>query len=190
MKKFISKNIHLILAFGIPLLLVLIVAIFVYMPSVFLKSNYDFIYISCDEGSSYPYNCVDYVERKYSVKEGVLSINHINQNADYNNDGKPDFSKEYKIRFFLHDNKKNESREITEKEAQEFHLNDLITSPEGMSITNGYNGGASFYPVFNTKSSFNHYLTKGNNRKKLNLIVNNNSYRRNNFQFIGWIIDK
>ncbi|NCC71238.1 hypothetical protein EOM09_06665 [bacterium] len=118
-----------------------------------------------------------------------MSINYLDLRMDSNNDGRPDFNKEYNVRIFLHDNKKNESREITEEQAQKLYLSELITSPEGISVSDGYSNNADILFLFGGGSSYEHYLTKGNKRKKLNLI-DDNSYRRGNFKFIGWVINK
>ena len=93
---------------------------------------------------------------------------------------------------FLHDTQKNESREITLAEAKTLNMDSLLTSPDGVTVSNGYNysGGGDFFFLFGGgRSDYGYYLMKGNSKKKLNLInVSDRSYYQNNFQFLGWVL--
>ncbi len=122
-----------------------------------------------------------------------LSLNNVDLTQDSNKDGVADFKQNYNTRIFLHDTKKNESREISLTEAQMLTLNNLLTSPDGVTVSSNYsyNGGGDFLFLFGGggRSSYGYYLTKGKSKSKLNLINNTDQYYyQNNFQFIGWIL--
>jgi len=194
MKEFIKKNFAILLAFILPILLIIIVALSTYLPSLFISTSYNFIYTSCTDGKNYhyPYYCDNYLQKRYSVVNNKLVINSIDPTQDSDNNKIPDINENYTARIFLHDTKKNESREITMDEAQMLTLNNLLTSPDGLTVSSNYNytgGGDFFFFGGGGYSSYGYYLTKGKNKKKINLINSTDQYYyQNNFQFLGWVL--
>ena len=190
MKEFLKKNFAIVLAFVLPVALIAIIALSTYLPSLFLSTNYNFVYSSCTDGTNYyPYYCNNYLQKRYSVVNGKIVVNSMDPAQDSDKDGIPDINENYTARIFLHDTKKNESREITLEEAQALSLNGLLTSPDGVTVSSNYDRGADFFFLFNGGSSYGYYLTKGKSRSKLNLINNDDRYYyRDNFQFIGWVL--
>jgi hypothetical protein len=191
MKEFLKKNFALLLAFLLPITLIVIVALSVYLPSIFLSTDYNFVYSSCADGINYySYECDNYLQKRYSVVNDKLAVHTIDPNQDSDADGVPDINENYTARIFLYDTKKNESREITLAEAQTLTFNGLLTSPDGVTVSSDYEGGSDFFFFFNGgSSSYGYYLTKGKSRSKLNLINRDNRYYyRDNFQFVGWVL--
>lgn len=191
MKEFIKKNFAILLAFLLPVLLIIIVAISTYLPSLFISTDYNFIYTSCADGRDYyPYNCNNYLQKRYSVADNKLVLNDVDLFQDLNKDGVADFKQGYGARIFLHDTKKNESREITLAEAQALTLNNILTSPDGVTVSSNYSyNGGGFFIFDGGRSTFGYYLTKGKGKSKLNLInTSDQYYYQNNFQFIGWVL--
>jgi hypothetical protein len=190
MKEFFKQNLTIVLAFSLPLLLIIIVALSTYLPSLFLSTNYNFVYSACTDGTNYSYyNCDNYLQNRLVVVDGKLIVNDINPTLDSDKDGIPDTNENYKERIFLHDTEKNESREITIEEAQGLSLNNLVTSPDGVSVSSDYSHGGEFLFLFDGGSSYGYYLMKGNSKSTLNLIGSDDRYYyRNNFQFIGWVL--
>ena len=189
MNQFIRKNFFVILAFLLPFLLIIGFAASVYLPSAFLSTNYNFLYSLCSINNNYSYNCNNYLPHYYSVVNGKLVVNQIDPSLDSDKDGVADVNENYGARIFLHDTKKNESKEITFSEAQSLRLDGLLTSPDGVSVTSDWQGGAEFFPFFDSGSSYGHYLVKGKSKSQLNLINNaDRYYYRNNFRFIGWVL--
>lgn len=191
MKEFFKKNFAIVLAFVLPIALIAIIALSTYLPSLFLSTNYNFIYSSCTAGTNYyPYYCNNYLQKRYSVVNGKMVVNAIDPTQDSDNDSIPDINENYTARIFLHDTKKNESREITLEEAQTLSLNGLLTSPDSVTVSSHYDRGVDFFFIFDGgSSSYGYYLTKGKSRSKLNLINRDDLYYyRDNFQFIGWVL--
>lgn len=186
MKAFIKQNLTLVLAFSLPVILIVFVALSTYLPSLLLSTNYNFVYATCSNDNYY--NCSDYLEQRYEVVEGKLTIKDVDPTIDSDGDKIPDVKENYTTRLFLHDTKNNESREISPAEAQGLTLNNLLTSPDGVSVSSDYNRGPDFLFVFDGGSSYGYYLMKGDSKVKLNLINSNeNYYYQHNFQFIGWV---
>jgi len=188
-KEFIKKNFVLLLAFALPVGLVVVVALSTYLPSMFISTDYNFIYALCDEVDHYNnYGCEEYLNEHYDVVDGKLVV-LVSLSTMIPEQTKERDAIEFSSRIFLHDTKKNESREITLEEAQTLTLQDLLTAPDGVTVSSHYDNDIDVFPFFNGGSSYGYYLTKGKSRSKINLInYNDRYYYRNNFQFIGWTL--
>jgi hypothetical protein len=191
--EFLKKNLAILFAFILPIVLIAIVALSTYIPSLLLSTNYNFVYTSCTDETNYhySYNCDSDLRKRYSVVGNKIVTNNVELALDSGNDKKIDANENYTAHIFLHNTAKNESREITFEEAQALTLNSLITSPDGVAVSSHYdrNGGEFFFIFGGGSSSYGYYLTKGKSRNKLNLINNTDQYYyRNNFQFVGWIL--
>ena len=175
--EFIKKNIVVILAFMLPILLIIGLAVSVYLPGVFLSTQYDFVYATCGGESNYSKPCDQFIAQAYKIENGKLVPQIV---IDL-----------YNPHLFLYDTKNNESREITLDQARGLELSPLLTSPDGVSVDSGYNRGSEFFPFFDGSSNYGFYLTKGSKHRRLNLLGDNNRYYSdNNFKFIGWIINQ
>jgi hypothetical protein len=190
--EFIKKNFAILLAFTLPILLIVVVATSTYLPSLLLSTHYNFVYTSCSNGTNYTYwyNCGSYLQERYSIVNGKIVTNYVDLQRDFNDDGIPD-TNNYVAHIFLHDTAKNESREITFEEAQTLTLNSLLTSPDGVTFSGRHDrNGGDFFLIFDGySSSYGYYLTKGGGRDKLQLINNTGQeYYQDNFQFVGWVL--
>jgi hypothetical protein len=187
---YIKKNIIVLIAFALPLLLVAGIAITTYLPGAFLSTEYNFVYATCDDGHGYyPYNCLNYLSSRYAVVNGVLTEKIVNPEQDSDNDKIPDIQEGYMVRFFLHDTKANVGREIPLEEVQKLSFSSLITSPDGVSVSSGYDQNPEFLFIFNSGSQHGYYLTKGQKRRKLDLVnANDRYYYDYSFKFIGWVV--
>lgn len=181
MKRYLKNNYLVLIAILLPILFIIIVTLTAYLPSIFLKTNYDFIYAICEDNTNnYPRSCKKYLNNKYSI---------INTKIVLNNDPKTKESSNYESRLFIHDTENNESKEISYTEALDYSYSNLLTSPDGVTVSSGYQDRADFFIFSSSNSGYEHNLIKGNVKKKLNLINNSNRYNyENNFIFIGWII--
>lgn len=191
MKQFVKENLTILLAFILPLVLIVGVALSVYLPSVSLSTNYNFVYSSCFGGTNYySYQCDTYLQNRYSIVNSKIVLNQIDPKQDSDNNDILDINESYTARLFLHNTQKNESREITLEEAQTLMFDNLLTSPDGVTVSNHYNKrGGDFFIFEGGSSSFGYYLTRGKARTKLELINNSDQYYyQKNFQFIGWVL--
>ncbi len=191
--EFLKKNFVILLAFTLPIMLIAVVALISYLPSTLLSTDYNFVYISCVDGTSYNYlfNCDNYLQKHYSIIGNKLVVNNVEPTLDLDNEKTSDINENYNARFFLHDTAKNESREIALEEVQTLTLNSLMTSPDGVTVSRHYgrNGSDFFFLFGGGSSSDGYYLTKGKSRNKLNLISNTDQlYYQNIFQFVGWVL--
>ncbi|HEY4496888.1 MAG TPA: hypothetical protein VI432_01940 [Candidatus Paceibacterota bacterium] len=190
MKQFIKKNIVIILAFSLPVLFILIIFLTTFLPSVFISTDYNFIYATCAEGTDY--YCGNYLQKLYSIQDERLVVNQVDVDKlvkDLYGEYPPRSGVAYSSRIFLHDTKSNESKEIEIKEAETLNLNSLLTSPDGVTVSSDYDSGGGFFPFFESGSSYGYYLTKGKNKSRLNLVNDDERYYyKDSFRFIGWVI--
>ena len=188
MKRFIKQNFIIILAFLLPVIILVGITAIVYLPSFFLSTDYDFIYLSCSSNNSR--DCDNYIKDRYKITNGKMVINENKLPLDADKDGVADVN----IHIFLHNAKNNNSQELLLKEVKKLSLSDLLTSPDGVTISDGYsrrNSGGGLFPFFYDGGGrdYNYYLVKGNSRKKLNLINSaRRNYYQNNIHFIGWVM--
>lgn len=182
------------LAFALPILFIVGVALFTYLPSLSVSTQYDFVYAVCsNESSVYRFRCDEYLNLRFDVENNRLKVNQvdleelINENSPKPKRETPENFQDYEVRLFLHDTSSNQSREITLDQAQNFKLSDLSTSPDEVTFSGDYSNSPGFL-FFNTGSSYNYYLEKGGDKARLDLKTDNSRFYKNNFKFIGWVI--
>jgi hypothetical protein len=148
--EFIKKNINLFIAISIPILMILFVAASIYLPGIFIKPKFNFLY-SCD---NYYYDQYYYVQNEKIIKNETQKS-----------------KKEVKL--YIYDVIKNINKEISFEEAQNLNLDPNIKSPDGFEIVYGTKGNG-LLPFFfwSEKDYTTLYLTGRNVSKKLNLQLN------------------
>ncbi len=171
-----KKNLPLYIALAVPVLMIILVAIFIYVPGIGKKPQYNFLY-SSNNNVYYGYG-----QQEYQVSNG-----HLIHNPPPTTNP-PDYYKPQpgEVHFYIYDVAKDQSSEITFEQAQGYNLDSSNPSPDGYTVQQGNGGGGDF--LFGGGSSdYNSWFIKGHNRsRKLNLKLSgsNNYY---NFQFLGWI---
>jgi hypothetical protein len=200
-RKYLKKNFAIVLAFALPIALIVIVTLSAYLPSLFVSTDYNFVYAIC-EPNSYYNKCQKYLSNRYLVVDNKLVYNAVDPIEISFEGDRPKPSQDYitsfstndsmyddeAIRLYLHDTKKDQSRELTLEEAQTLTLSSHLTSPDKVSISTHYNQRGDFIFFSGGRSQYNHYLTTETSRKKLNIMNQNAPYYELNFQFIGWVL--
>lgn len=211
MKEYLKKNALVVVAFSIPLIFVGIVFLMTIIPSMFFSTQYDFLYALCNDPASVNYtnsqNCQEYLKKKVSVIDGKISIVEDPTYAatSYSSASTDDvgpsnkmilverthsYEKElgYKLRLLRYNVHTGQSQEISQEEAKSLHMSDLITSPEGVSVEWGQVAIHNSPLFFDSSYSYDWYLKKGDQKKKLDLLNQADRYYNDNLQFIGWVI--
>ncbi len=178
-----KRNIIIVVAFLLPFLFIIGVLLTTYIPSRLLKTNYNFVYAVCDNNNRY--NCESYLGDIYKVTNNRLEMVERNDRVGYDYDLIMDIDENINTHLFIYDVETNTSNEITFSDAQNLNLSNLISSPEGVIVSSGYDYGGSF--IFGGRSNYRTYLKKGDKRKEIDLIYGDEYYQRN-YKFIGWII--
>lgn len=165
----IKKNITLILAIFLPLLMILLIVASIYLPRIFIDPpQYDFLYS---------------VVRNYYVGGGKYFVENgkiVEREQRTEEDEKYGYIVE-DSKLFFHDIEKNESREVSFEEALSFNLDSRIISPDGFEVVYGERVSSVFFP-----RGLDVFYIKGHGlSQKLNLQINYSDYH--GFKFIGWI---
>lgn len=171
-----KKDIPLVLAILLPVLMVLLVAISAYLPGFLVNPKYNFLYVSPSDMNN---------EYFYDIQDGKLIKRESGIGSQ---DLYPKPFSQASIRLYIHDILKNESREISFQEAEGLNLSPNLKSKDGFQVTSGGDSGGGLFPFyFDSRADYNNqYLVGRNLSKKLNLQLSN-SYYYDNFRFIGWI---
>jgi len=168
--EFIKKNIDLVAAAAIPIIMIIFIAASIYLPRFFVKPAFNFIYISPDDR---------YNQNYYTVQNGKIILA---PNTNWGGEIRTSV-----IKLYIYDVAKDTAREISLAEAQNLNLDAHKISPDGFEIVNGSDSDYIFPFFFASNTDYHTYYLKGHNlSKKLNIQLNDHS-GYNEFRFIGWI---
>ena len=169
-KNKVAKNWSLILGLSIPFLMVMFIALSIYAPRLFDNTpapSINFIYTSA---YTHPHR-LEVRKNKLEWTKGESANDH---QAD---------AYETPPKIYLHDVKKNKSREIDLDEAKNLLLDSSALAPDGYRIEQSRHHG---FFLFDYNYSRDRFLVKGHATHKLNLEFENSSYY--NFRFLAWEI--
>jgi len=162
-----KEKLPLLVGIGLPILLILYVAVTSYIPSLFVKPKYNFVYAT---NSYYDYNI--------NVIGGKISVE-----PRYTNYGARTYRPQQPT-LFLYDVTEDKSKQISLAQAQTYTLDPSNKSPDGFTVGRRESDGYSYFPFFFGGYDRGTYLMgKGLNRK----IVDQDYY---NFKFIGWVVNE
>jgi hypothetical protein len=180
-----KKNLPLITAIAIPAALILFVAASIYIPGIFVKPQYNFLYAT---GSFYA--------APYKVTDGHLvttttSTANASGTVKANNSivvPVPGYLPADQPSFYIYDVATNQSRQVSPTDAAQLSLDTNEQSPDGFTVATG-NAGGGIFPFFSVGSDYGtRYLEGHNVSRKLNLSGTSSNYPYSyNFTFIGWI---
>ncbi len=168
-----KKNIPLIIALCIPVLMILVLAAVIYLPGLGKKPAHNFIYMTGD-------NYYNYGQSKYLVSDGYIRENPsatITPALYY----KPVASDS---RLFLYNVTTNIATELNIQQASQYRLDPSQASADGYKVERGNSNGDFLFG--SGGGDYNSWFIKGHNRStKLNLKLNSTDYY--NMQFLGWV---
>ncbi len=170
-----KKNLPLYIALAVPLLMILLVAAFIYLPGIGKKPQINFLYMTGTNIYS------GYGQREYQVKGGHLVDIPIPPPATPQPYYQPS-----EVHFFVYNVSTDQASEVTLAQAEAYQLDPSNQSADGFTVERGNGGGGD--PFFGSVGNdYNSWFIKGHNRSwKLNLKLTGGSYY-DNFQFLGWI---
>lgn len=174
---FNKKNIPLYIALSVPILMILLVAAFIYLPGIGQKPKENFLYVT---GNNFYYYGPG--SSGYHVSGGKLVYTAPPTTTPQvyppqNNDP----------HFYVYNVGKDQADEVTFLQAQNYMLDSSNTSGDGYSIERGNGGGGDFL-FGGAPGDYNTWYIKGHNRsRKLNLKLTGTFSYPDNFQFLGWI---
>lgn len=175
----IKKNTTFVIGISIPILMILFVAGSIYIPSFFVKPDYDFVYMISDNYDYYNDH------KEYSIENGKLFKRELSEAEEIE---KKDFNpSRIESKLYLYDIRKNESIEISLEKAQNLNLDSNTRSPDGFEVLGVSQDGGLFSSFWGVGTDYNAKYIKGHGlSKKLNIQTGENIYNSNS-RFLGWI---
>jgi len=172
-----KQKLPIYIALAIPVLMIVLVAGFVYFPGLGKNPVYDFVYVSGNSTHYYGYG-----NQEYTVNNGKLTKNPL---PPYLNEPKSVIPFASDSHFYLYDTEKETATEISFEQAEGHSLDSSTESPDGYTIRQGGSSGGFLF--FDGPSDYmNRYLVGYNRKFKLNLKFTGSNYY-DDFQFLGWI---
>ncbi len=165
-----KPNISLIIGIIIPIAMILFVAGSIYLPGLFVKPSYNFLYVTYRDY---------YYGQYYSVQNSTLIKGDIYPNTNYGNQSLG------VIKLYIHDVKANTNKEISFEDAQKLTIDSNSISPDGFKIVYGKRSRNDIFFPYSWNDKDSRYLEGHRVSKKLDLQLLDNSY--NTFYFLGWI---
>ena len=173
----IKDNLSLIFGISIPILMVIFVALSIYLPQMFVKPQYDFLYLI---GNNSCYTGGNNIQI-YSVQNGKVVKNVQDVAAQACITGRM-----MDLKIFFYDIKANQSKEVTFNDIENLNLDSSAQSPDGFEVVHGNNDGGVFPFYFYSGSDYDSRYIKGHSvSKKLNIQQEGSYYY--NFIFLGWV---
>lgn len=160
----LKERLPLFVGIGLPLLLILYVAIAAYLPSLFVKPKYNFIYA---EG---------YDNYNINVINGKIAIE--SRYADGNNT-----YGSVQPTLFLYDVPNDKSTQVSLAQAYSYTLDPSSKSLDGFTVGRHESDGSYFLFFFGRYDRGTYLMGKGLNRK----ITDRDYY---NIKFVGWIVNE
>ena len=158
------------LGLAIPIIMVVLVVLSAYLPALFIKPQYDFLYA---------------ISNSYANDHYIVSGEKLVDNKNYEEKNIASNVILPETHLFIYDIEKDEAREISFEEAEEFILDRSSKSADGFEIENGRSRGGLFFSGYNNYSE--KFLVSNFTSKKLNIELNYNINSSSYFRFLGWI---
>lgn len=186
MNKEKNVNVPLIVGVGVPVLMMLFIAAAIYLPGLFKKPQFDFVYSTADYSFANPVLEVEDQKLGFKCAE--------NQNYYSSDDAVVDeitakCAEEFLPKIYRYSIKNNTAAEISYADAQKLSLDRNADSSDGYKVEQGnYNNGDIFSDMFGGgyNDDYNAWYLKGHNRVvKLNITNDTNSSR--DTRFVGWV---
>jgi hypothetical protein len=162
MTNFFRKNISLIIALGLPLLLIIGITLAILIPRAIISPKYDFVYKIIE------YN---YDEMKAATPESPSEPTR-------------------KVSYFYHELVANKSRSIAKEEIPNLDIIQNETSPDGFRVACGSRTEGAFLFVVTSEDCREHFLKGNGYSQKLNLSEPTYPDYYNAIEMEGWVLPK
>ncbi len=180
-----NKNLPLIVGIALPIVFIIIISVVIFLPSFFIKPQYNFIYAL--DNNYYAYN--QSYKNTFGVENGKIVSVPISAPLNLPRREVVNYLGDYP-KIYLYNVKNGTSHEIGFAEAEKLSLDAGPSSPDGYSISYEYGNYGFFDLIGGNNNSNGYFIYKGNAKKRLLGFVDDNSryYGSNsNFKIIGWI---
>jgi len=174
-----TKNLPLIVGISLPIIFIILISAIVFIPSLSMKPQYDFIYSTEDSSYGYSQN----YKNTYIVTGGRIAVQALPADKDIDPAYKGDSPALY-----LYDIKNNSSHKISFEEATKYALDQGPSSPDGYTVKYEYNNDGIFGLFGSNGDGSGYFIEKSGSKKELTGMSDaTGTYYQGRFKLIGWI---
>lgn len=168
-----NKNLPLIVGLVLPLLFIAVLSGVLFVPSVFVNPQHNFIYAG---------------ERDYSYYRAQYSMYGVTNGQIVFTPAVPEEGKPIgnPPKLYLYDVKSNSSHEISLDDAKKIALDPGPSSPDGYTVSYLYGHDGIFELFGSNGDRRGYFISKGAGKKRLSGI-GQDMYQRGDIQVIGWV---
>jgi hypothetical protein len=172
-------NIPLLIGIALPIVFIIIISLVLFLPTLGIQPEHDFIYSSEGTWSSSYYQ----FKNVYLVKDDRIILASAPPTGS-----RDESSRQDKPILYKYNVKDNSVHQITYEEAQQYTLDPGPSSSDGYLVKYEYNHDGLFEIFDGGNSDQGYYIEKENAKKRLNGLSNGYPYSsEGNFKFLGWI---
>jgi hypothetical protein len=172
-----TKNLPLIIGIALPIVFILGISVFLFVPSHFVDPQYDFIYTM--EDRYYGFNDHGY-RNTYKVEDGRIALEPLPTKEGWTYLGDMPV-------LYRYDVNADTAHQISFNEALELSLDPGPSSPDGYTVAYQYGHSGIFEVLGSNNDNSGYFISKGKAKKKLNGLTNDGYSSRTDSKFIGWI---
>lgn len=181
-----KEQLPLIIGLAIPVLLIAVLAAIIYVPRLYVKPSFDFVYAV----GSYPVSLDS--EAKTRVEYSVVNdrLKKTTSPAEVSLD--PNDKYYYGLHvttppdFYRYDVTEHKSISLSEEEILQLTLDPNEAAPDGFKMSYGQEGDDIFSSLFGGRDYAKRILVKGTVSVPLNVVSGSDRYG-SEFHFIGWL---
>jgi hypothetical protein len=173
------RNLPLIVGILIPILFITIISVVIFAPSLSIKPQHNFVYISDYEYYSYPEGYLN----SYKVENNRIILD---PNPSYPERDKL-VQKKVAPPLYLYDVKTDSSHLIDTQDIQNYLVDPGPSSPDGYNVAFEYMSDGIFGLFGSSGESSGFFISKDGGKKKLNGISGYRCCSTGNFKLIGWV---
>lgn len=178
-----TKNLPIIIGIALPLVFIAVISIVLFVPSLFVKPGYDFLYTTDERDYYYDYDGA--YQNTFRVVDGRITLEPVAVRSDVV-PVKPLVYKAAMPTLYRYDVETDTSREVSFVEAQKLSLDPGPSSPDGYTVEYDY-GHDGIFEIFGSNGNGNAYvISKGNGGKRLTGLAGDRYYY-GNFRLLGWV---
>ncbi len=176
-----TNHFPLIVGIALPIIFIVIIAIVIFTPSLFVKPGHNFIYTT---EATDVYSYYQSYKNTYFVENNkIISKPTPIPAKEYEGYG-------YKGEFptlYMYDVVTNTSHEVTASDITNLNLDPGPSSPDGYTVAYDYSHEGIFELFGSNGNNSGYFISKGNGKKKLDGLLGNSYGGRDSFRLIGWI---
>lgn len=191
-KETLKENLPAIIAIGLPVLLVLVIALLTILPSFGPKPGYDFLFLKESTRSYYEGSACIVYQNYYEVKDGKIERKPYTVSVfDKREVAEPCYGFSNIIQkeapqIYVYSTKNDTVQSVSLESVQAIPIRGEITSPDGFGVSKRIVQRGIFELFGNDSGGV--YLTKKNRYTRISIDdISTLSYYDRNFTLLGWI---